>query len=204
MIITTRRCVSCKKHIAKSLGKVTVGTYRRCIHIRVLPITSSCMVGFENYMSQMIITTRRCVACKNHVARSKKNNVTVSMLSLRVPESCPTLNFIVHVRILKSILHKLSPWQEDVSRVITISLGQRSKSQSARTVCAFQSRVRPITSSCMVGFENYLKEMTNKRRRSVVCKDHVARSNVKVTSGTLSMCIPESCPTHNFIRHGGI
>ena len=85
-----------------------------------------------------------------------------------------------------------------MSRVRTISLGQRLRSQSVLTVCAFQNRVRPITWSCMVGFENYFTEMI-KRRRSVVCKNHVARSKVKVTAGTLSLCIPESCPTHNFI-----
>ena len=39
--------------------------------IRVRSITSLCMVGFKNHLAQMIITTRRCVACKNHVARSK-------------------------------------------------------------------------------------------------------------------------------------
>ena len=38
------------------------------IHDR--PITSLCMVGFKNHLAQMI-KTRQCVACKNHVARSK-------------------------------------------------------------------------------------------------------------------------------------
>ena len=37
----------------------------------VRPITSSCMVGFENYLALMIIMARRCVACKNYVAKSK-------------------------------------------------------------------------------------------------------------------------------------
>ena len=41
------------------------------VQIRVRPITSSYMVDFENYLAQMIIITRRCVTCKNHVARSK-------------------------------------------------------------------------------------------------------------------------------------
>ena len=31
----------------------------------------SCVVGFENNLEQVIIVTRRCVANKNHVARSK-------------------------------------------------------------------------------------------------------------------------------------
>ena len=39
----------------------------------VQPITLYCMVGFENYVAQMIIMTRQCVACKNLVARSDVN-----------------------------------------------------------------------------------------------------------------------------------
>ena len=34
-------------------------------------------------------------------------------------------------------------------------------------------------------------------------QEHVARSKVKATSDTKSLCIPESGPTHNFIMHGG-
>ena len=30
-----------------------------------------CMVGFKNNWAQMIIKTRRCVVCKNHVPSSK-------------------------------------------------------------------------------------------------------------------------------------
>ena len=51
----------------------------------------------------------------------------------------------------------------------------------------------------MVGFENYLAEMIIKTRQCVLCKNGVARPKVKVTVGTLSLCILESCPTHNFI-----
>ena len=51
-------------------------------------------------------------------------------------------------------------------------------------VCVFQMRVRPITSLCMVGFRNYLAQMIIKTRRCVTCKNHVARSKVKVTVGT--------------------
>ena len=39
--------------------------------IRVRSITSLYMVGFKNYLAQMIIKIRRFVACKNHFARSK-------------------------------------------------------------------------------------------------------------------------------------
>ena len=40
---------------------------------RVRPITLYCMVGFENYLAQMIIMTRQYVACKNLVAWSDVN-----------------------------------------------------------------------------------------------------------------------------------
>ena len=39
----------------------------------VWPITLYCMVGFENYLAQMIIMTRQCVACKNFDAKSDVN-----------------------------------------------------------------------------------------------------------------------------------
>ena len=72
-----------------------------------------------------------------------------------------------------------------------MSLGQRSRSQPALKVCAFQIHVRPITSSCIVGFENYFAEMIIVTRQCVACKNHVPRSKVKVTVDTLSLCIPE-------------
>ena len=83
-------------------------------------------------------------------------------------------------------------------------LGQRSRSQPALKVCAFQIHVRPITLSCMVGLENYLAEMIITTRQCVRCKNHVARSKVKVTVHTYSLCIGISCSAHNFIRYGGI
>ena len=80
-----------------------------------------------------------------------------------------------------------------------MSLGQRSRSQSALKICAFQIHVRPITSSCIVGFENYFAEMIIVTRRCVECKNHVPRLKVKISADTLSLGFPESCPTHNFI-----
>ena len=71
-------------------------------------------------------------------------------------------------------------------------------------VCVFQIHVRPITSLCMVGFKNHLAQMIIKTRQCVACKNHVTRLKVKVTVGTLSFCILESCPTHKFIMHGRI
>ena len=55
---------------------VCVCLYVPVFQICVQPITSLCMVGFKNHLAQMIIRTRQCVACKNHVARSEVN-VTV-------------------------------------------------------------------------------------------------------------------------------
>ena len=40
----------------------------------VQPIISSGMVGFENYLAQMIIKTRQCVLYKKHVALSRSNS----------------------------------------------------------------------------------------------------------------------------------
>ena len=105
------------------------------------------------------------------------------------------------------------PRSKDVAEMISttrryvvckdMSLGQRSRSQPA--LSAFQIQVRPITSSCIVGFENYLAEMIILTRRCVAYKNHVPRSKIKVTADTLSLGIPESCPTHNFIpKIGGI
>ena len=71
-------------------------------------------------------------------------------------------------------------------------------------VSVFLIRVRPITSLCMVGFKNYLAQMINKIRRCVARKNYVTRSRFKVTVGTQSFCVLKSCPTHNFIMHGGI
>ena len=93
---------------------------------RSRPITLSCIVKFINYLEEIIILTRRCVAYKN------------------------------------------------------MSLGQRSRSKAALQVCAFRIRVRPITSSCMVGFKNCLAQIIIKTRRCVACKNYVARSTVKV------------------------
>ena len=67
-----------------------------------------------------------------------------------------------------------------------ILLGKRSRSQPALKVCAFQIHVRPLTSSCMVGCENYLAEMILTTRRCFICKNHIARSKVKVTAGILN------------------
>ena len=49
----------------------TLSVYVCVFQICVRLITSLCMVGFENNLAQMIIKTKRCFACKNHVTRSK-------------------------------------------------------------------------------------------------------------------------------------
>ena len=87
--------------------------------------------------------------------------------------------------------------------VRTMSLGQRSRSQSTLTVCTLASHVQPIISSCMVGFENYLVQMIIKPRQCVLCKNHVATSKVRFTVCTYSLCtgLNETylCLAHNFV-----
>ena len=56
------------------------------------------MVGFENYLAQMIIKPRQCVLCKNHVAMSKvKFTVHTYSLCIGLNEtySCAAHNFVV-------------------------------------------------------------------------------------------------------------
>ena len=55
-------------------GAYRVYPLRLCVcvfQICVRPITSLCMMGFKNNLAQIILKTKRCVACKNHVARLK-------------------------------------------------------------------------------------------------------------------------------------
>ena len=101
MINKTRRCAAYKNHVTRSKVKVTAKvkvTVFLGSKIRVRPITSSCIVGFKNYLAQMITGTRWCVACKNHDARSDVK-VTVGTLSFCILKSCPTHNFIMLGRI---------------------------------------------------------------------------------------------------------
>ena len=62
------------------------------------PIILSCMVGFENYLAQIIIKPRQCVLCKNHVATSKVSfTVRTYSLCIGLNETylCPAHNFVV-------------------------------------------------------------------------------------------------------------
>ena len=52
------------------------------------------MVGFENYLAQMIIKTRQCVMCKNHVATSKVK-FTVGTYSLCIGLN-ETYSYLIH------------------------------------------------------------------------------------------------------------
>ena len=64
----------------------------------VQPIISSGMVGLENYWALMLIKTRQCVLCKNHVARSKvKFTVPTYSFCIGLNETCsgPAHNFAV-------------------------------------------------------------------------------------------------------------
>ena len=64
-------------------------------HVNVWPITLYCMVKFENYMAQMIIMTRQCVARKNHVARLKVKD-TVCTVNPDETFLCLAHNFVMH------------------------------------------------------------------------------------------------------------
>ena len=60
----------------------------------------------------------------------------------------------------------------------------------------------------MVGFENNLAQLIIMIRGCIANKDHVARSKIKVTVGTETLCIDFNetclCQTHNFVMHDGI
>ena len=83
------------------------------------------MVGFINNLAQIIIMTRGCVANRNHVARLKVV-VTISTLCIGFSETClcPTHHFVMHSGFKKTR---------------TMSLGQKSRSQSALKLYALAS-----------------------------------------------------------------
>ena len=95
-----------------------------------------------------------------------------------------------------------------MSRTKTMTLGQRSRSQSALKLSAYTSvkpvRVRPISLLCMEGIKNNLAQMIIMIRHCVLTKNHIARSKVKVTVRTLCIDFSDTCssPTHNFVMHG--
>ena len=70
-------------------------------------------------------------------------------------------------------------------------------------VCVVQIRVRPITSFCMLGFKNHLAQMITKTRRCVARKNLVARKKSRSQLALKGFDILKSCPTYNFIMHGG-
>ena len=85
--------------------------------VPVHPITLYCIMGFKNYLAQMIIMTR----CVPH------------------------------------------------ARTMSQHVGQISRSQSALKLCAYaavkQVHVKPITLSCMVGFQNDLEQIIIMRQK---------------------------------------
>ena len=64
-----------------------------------LTYSSSCMVRYEIYLAQIIIMTRKCVVCKNHVASSM---VKLTLQHLNFGHqfcgaySCPAHSFVLH------------------------------------------------------------------------------------------------------------
>ena len=83
-------------------------------------------------------------------------------------------------------------------------LGQRSRSQWAIKVCAFKN-LCPTHIFIIHGGIYKLFGRNDHLDKTICCvPEYVAWSKVKVTVGTESLCIPDSCPTHNFIMHSGI
>ena len=61
MIIMTRQCVVCKNMLLGQMSRLQQALKDFAFQIHVGPVTSSCMMSFENYLAKMIITTRQCV-----------------------------------------------------------------------------------------------------------------------------------------------
>ena len=140
---------------------------------------------------------------QGHVLRSKVK-VTASTWSLCIPDSCPTNNFI-----MRSGIWKLFGRNDHCDQMLCYmeELCPLVKGQGHGRHFEFRhSRiVQPVTSfQTLVGFENCLAEMIITTRQCVVCKNHVARSKIKVTVHTHSLCKGISCSAHNFILHDGI
>ena len=59
-----------------------------CVPDSCLTIISSCILGFENYLAEMIITTRQCVGCMHTC-----DNLSMTMLEIRFsfPGDCVLL-----------------------------------------------------------------------------------------------------------------
>ena len=116
---------------------------------------------------------------------------------------------LLYVMGFKNNLAQIIIMTNNMSRIRSISLGQRSRSQSALKLCAQTSvkpvRVQPITLLCMMGFEKNFAQIIIRTRQCVANKNHVARLKVKVTVSTKILCIDfnETCssPTNNFVMH---
>ena len=94
MLITTRRYVVCKNHVAGLKVKVTIHTHSLCIGISCSPAWWDLKI----ILAQMIIKPRQCVLCKNHVATSKvKLTVRTYSLCVCLNETymCRAHNFVV-------------------------------------------------------------------------------------------------------------
>ena len=68
--------------------------------------------------------------------------------------------------------------------------------------------VRPIPLYCIVEFENYMTQMITMTEQCMTCMNHVAKSDVKFTSHTYTLCIGFSetcsCPAYDCVMHGVI
>ena len=126
-------------------------------------------MGVENYLAEIIIMTRQCVGCKNHVARSKVK--VTAELKLCAFQNCVQLITACMVMFKKYFAEIIITTRQCVV-CKNMLLGQRSGSQLALKVCAFQIHVGPITSSCMMGFKIGLAE-------TIIRQDNVLRVRTK-------------------------
>ena len=74
MFIMTRQYVACKNMSLGQRSRLQFTLKVCAFQIYVRPITSSCVVGLEKYLAEMIITTRQCVMCKNHVSGQRSRS----------------------------------------------------------------------------------------------------------------------------------
>jgi len=150
----------------------------------VRSISSTCMKGFWWNLAQLFTIMRRSVMRKNQVPRSK---VKVTLRGQR-SNSRMTLSgaYLLHVwRDFDESWHNCSSSWDGVSCAKTRSLGLRSRSHLE--VKGYKNEkfkndfVRSISSSCMEWFWCSLAQLFTIMRGSVMRKNQVPRSKVKVT-----------------------
>ena len=74
MINTTRRRAVCKNMLLSQRSRSQPALKVFAFQIQAGPITSSCMMGFENYLEKVIITTRQCVDIRTMSLRQRSKS----------------------------------------------------------------------------------------------------------------------------------